>query len=147
MIEKYRGGQAPQGPDTSLDRDALDRRLQEYRTAMDRNDLKAGADAVWALVAAADLFISSTAPWSLAKAERESDLDQVLASLYRTLYRIAVLAFPFVPGKATTIWSALGQPGKPGSEGFRGLQAPSTDGVRVTRPPILFPKPAPASGA
>jgi methionyl-tRNA synthetase len=145
MIERYREGLVPNGPETELDREALDRVLPAYRIAMDRIDLKGGADAAWSLVSAADLYITRTAPWALAKAERQSELDQVLATLYRTLYRISVLATPFIPAKAAAIWEALGQTGAVGADGYDRLQSPPSQGVKVRRPPILFPKlPEPA---
>jgi methionyl-tRNA synthetase len=147
MIERYRDGSVPGGRDSELDREALERAVPEYRAAMDRYDLKAGADAVWALVSAADLYISRTAPWALAKAERHGELDQVLATLYRTLYRIAVLVTPFMPAKSAAIWEALGQTGPVGPEGFERLQNPPVQGVKVKRPAILFPKPPEAVGA
>lgn len=140
MIEKYRAGKVPAGPAGSLDEEAVARQIPAYQAAMDGYDLKSGADAVWALVSAADLFITQAAPWSLAKAGKDAELDQALASLYRTLYRIAVLATPLIPVKAAEIWSALGQTGPVGPASYAGLQSPSVEGVTVTRPAILFPK-------
>jgi methionyl-tRNA synthetase len=140
MIEKYRGGRVPRGEETEIDAAGI-ARVADYRAAMDQLDLKGGAEAIWSLITAADLFITKTAPWALAKAERQTELDQVLAGLYRTLYRIAVLVYPFMPGKSEAIWRALGHEGAPDPAGFRQLQVPPTEGLRVTRPPILFPKP------
>jgi methionyl-tRNA synthetase len=147
MIERYRDGSVPNGPDTELDRQARDRVLPEYQAAMDRIDLKGGADAAWSLVSAADLYITRTAPWALAKAERQSELDQVLASLYRTLYRMSILATPFMPAKTAALWAALGQSGAVGPDEYDRLQNPPVQGVKVHRPPILFPKSPEGTGA
>ncbi len=144
MIEKYRGGVVPAGAPTPLDEEAVTRQIPAYLAAMDRYDLKAGAEAAWALVAAADLYISQSAPWSLAKAGRDAELDQVLAALYRTLYRVAILATPFLPEKGAVIWNALGRTEGIDQSAFDTLQAPPDQGVKVTRPAILFPKPNPA---
>lgn len=141
MIEKYRGGVVPAGAPTSLDAQAADVVLPGYRDAMDRHDLREAAEIAWRLVAEADGFIAERAPWGLAKAGKESELDDVLAALFRTLYRLAGMASPFMPGKADEIWSALGQPGSVAEIRWETLQTPPQEGVRVTRPAILFPKP------
>lgn len=144
MIEKYRQGAVPSAPPSSLDREAVERHLPAYQAAMDRYDLKAGADAAWAMVSEADLYITQSAPWALAKAGRTAELDQVLASLYRTLVRITVLAGPIMPTKAAEIRSALGLGTEPGPALWEAAQNPVTEGVTVRRPAILFPKPNPA---
>jgi len=141
MIVRYRDGRIPAGEPTALDQEALDRHLPAYRRAMDALDLKGGLEAAWALVAAADLYISRTAPWSLAKAGNDAELDQALAALYRNLFRIAAMVGPFMPTTARNLWQALGQPESTHADALTQTQNPPTDGVRATRPAILFPKP------
>ena len=140
MIEKYRGGAVPNGPVSPLDLQATERQIPAYQAAMDRYDLKGGAEAAWALIAAADLYITQSAPWALAKQARNDELDQVLASLYRTLVRIAIMAGQMLPAKTVEIRAALGLP-DPGPMLWDRLQTPPTEGVTVRRPAILFPKP------
>jgi len=111
---------------------------------MERLDLRGGAEAAWSLVAAANLYIQRTAPWSLAKEGRDPELDAALAALARTLWRLAVLATPFVPGKAQLIWAALGCGGSAAAAPWAALAAPPTGGQSVTPPGVLFPKPVPA---
>jgi len=108
---------------------------------MDRLDLRGGAEAAWDLVATANLYIQQTAPWSLAKAGREEELDVALAALARALYRLAVLASPFLPGKACSLWQSLGLPGGPDKQAWNALEAPPVSGVMTRRPEPLFPKP------
>ena len=143
MIEKYRAGVVPSGPNGPLDLEATERQIPAYQAAMDRLDLKGGVEAAWALISAADLAITQAAPWTLAKQARNEELDQILASLYRTLARIAIMAGPVLPAKTAEIRTALGLP-DPGPALWERLQSPPTDGVTVRRPAILFPKPAPA---
>ena len=140
MVVKYRAGVVPNAGPGPLDQLAL-RLAADYAAAMDRLDLRAALDTAWTLVSEADLYISRTAPWGLAKAGRQPELDQVLASLVRALYRLAVLVSPFMPSKAAAIWDGLGQAGKPETAPWNGLQAPPAEGVTVTRVAILFPKP------
>jgi methionyl-tRNA synthetase len=104
-------------------------------------DLKGGADAAWALVTDANQYIVRTAPWALAKEARDDELDDVLASLARCLYRLAVLAAPFIPGKAEALWRALGRTDALDAGAWNGLATPPVAGDRTTKPPVLFPKP------
>ena len=141
MIEKYRNGIVPASPGlTSLDeagRQAADR----YGQVMDRLDLRGGAEAAWELVSTANLYIQQTAPWALAKQGKEAELDAVLATLARTLYRLSALASPFLPGKAQRLWESLGQDGQASAARWESLEAPLVAGAAVTKPGILFPKP------
>ncbi len=143
MIVKYRGGTIPAGEPTNLDADGL-RAAAAYAGRMDRCDLRGGAEAAWELVAAANLYVQRSAPWALAKEEREAELDQVLASLGRALWRLAVLALPFIPGKAQLMWAALGCGGHAATARWTALEAPPTSGQAVRASTILFPKPVPA---
>ncbi len=141
MVERYRGGAVPAGEATELDAAGI-RAVQGYALAMDALDLRGGGDAAWALVTEANQYIVRTAPWTLAKEKREAELDAVLASLVRCLYRLAVLAAPFLPERAGVLWEALGETGSPGESAWERLTDPAVEGRRTARPPVLFPKPA-----
>jgi methionyl-tRNA synthetase len=141
MVAKYRNGVIPQaGTPTTLDTAGLDA-VRRYAAAMDRLDLRAGAEAAWDLVSTANLYIQQTAPWSLAKAGREEELDVALAALARALFRLAVLAGPFLPAKVCSLWQSLGLPGGPDRQPWSTLEAPPVAGVTTRRPEPLFPKP------
>ncbi len=141
MIEKYRNGVVPvSGELTALDRSGR-AATEKYARAMDALDLRGGAEAAWELVSTANLYIQQTAPWALAKAGREAELDIALAALARTLYRLTVLASPFVPGKAQQLWESLGRDAQAGAAAWESLETPPVAGSTVTRPEILFPKP------
>jgi methionyl-tRNA synthetase len=142
MIAKYREGVVPGGRDeTTLDRAGLEA-TEAYGKAMDSLDLRGGAEAAWGLVATANLYIQQVAPWKLAKEGREAELDTALAALARAIHRLAVLSVPFIPGKATDIWTALGAPGQPSDAVWDTLATPPTEGLASRRPEALFPKPA-----
>jgi methionyl-tRNA synthetase len=111
---------------------------------MERTDLRAGAEAAWRLVSAANQFIVSTAPWTLAKQEQTAKLDAVLAALARCLTRLAILIEPFMPGKAAELWRHLGQDA-PLTGAWPQATAPEVLGRRVHKPDGLFPKPVPSS--
>lgn len=142
MIGKYRDGIVPgsTGP-TTLD-DAGRRAVESYASAMDALNLRGGAEAAWELVSTANLYIQQNAPWALAKQRKESELDAVLASLARALYRLSVFASPLLPGKAQQLWESLGCTGEASQARWEALKDPQVAGLAVTKPAILFPKPA-----
>jgi methionyl-tRNA synthetase len=141
MLDKYRGGVVPdRSPATALDQ-AGARAVSAYAAAMDRFDVRGAGDAAWALVAEANQYIVQTAPWALAKEGRESELDDALTALARCLFRLAVLASPFMPERSLVLWQALGRSGSPGDIDWSGLFDPKVAGDRTLRPPVLFPKP------
>jgi methionyl-tRNA synthetase len=142
MLARYREGAVPrEAGSTSLDQTGA-AAIDNYARAMDRFDLRGGAEAAWELVGSANLYIQQAAPWTLAKQRREDELDQTLAALARALYRLAVLASPFTPEKAQSLWESLGQPGKVAAAEWKSLQSPELEGIVTTKPEILFPKPA-----
>jgi methionyl-tRNA synthetase len=145
MLEKYREGAVPAdaGP-TPLDEAGL-HAVREYERAMNGFGLREGAEAMLSLVTAANRYIVDTAPWALAKAEEDAALDRSLAALARCLYRLAVLARPFLPGKAEQIWSGLGVAPDSLDAAWNTLESPPVAGRRVARIPVLFPKPRPAA--
>jgi len=93
------------------------------------------------LVGTANLYIQQVAPWALAKAGKEAELDAALAALGRALYRLAVLAAPFIPGKAQLLWQSLGLGGDALLSTWGDLAAPPVTGLATKKPEVLFPKP------
>ena len=146
MLEKYRAGRVPQAGATALDEEA-DRVLASYAGAMDAIDLKGGAESAWGLITRANQYIVETAPWALAKRSAEAELDAALASLARTLVRLAVMAFPFMPGKSEALWQCLGQAGSLDGSAWLLAVNPAIAGTLVRKPENLFPKPLPAPPA
>jgi hypothetical protein len=111
---------------------------------MDANRLQEGAAQLIALATAANRYVEETAPFKLAKQPaKAAELDSVLANLARTVARIAVLAQPFLPATAATIWAPAGSPSPLPLERVRlgDLEALDPAGRQVQKPPILFPKP------
>jgi methionyl-tRNA synthetase len=142
MLAKYRDGRTPPSTeDTTLDQAGRDT-AAAYARAMDALDLRGGAEAAWGLVATANLYIQQTAPWALAKAGRETELDAALAALARALYRLAVMAAPLIPGKALILWQSLGLEGERLATAWDSLDRPPVGGVLTKKPEVLFPKPS-----
>ena len=142
MIGKYRDGVVPSSTETTPLDEAGRRAAAAYARAMDALDLRGGAEAAWALVSTANLYIQQVAPWTLAKEGKIAELDATLAALARALYRLAVFASPFVPGKAQVLWAALGSQGEVSGASWTTIDVPVIAGATVAKPEILFPKPA-----
>ena len=140
MLSKYRDGIVPEGGPTELDQRGLEA-IDQYVAAMDRLDLRGGADAAWELVTAANLFVQQRAPWSLAKAGRDAELDEVLGALARCLYRLAILASPFLPRTSERLFESVGGQGNASAAPWDSLVKPVLSGALTSVPSILFPKP------
>ncbi len=140
MLAKYREGRVPQAPDTALDQAGREA-VTSYATAMDATDLRGAGESAWRLVTAANQYIVQTAPWALAKAGSEAELDTALGALARCLYRLAVMASPLMPGKSEELWQFLGQPGTASGASWDTLEAPPTAGSSTRKPGGLFPRP------
>ena len=140
MLAKYRDGAVPAGNATELDQQGL-AAIERYVAAMDRLDLRAGADVAWELVTAANLFVQQHAPWSLAKAGRNAELDNVLGALARCLYRLSLLTSPFLPDTSQVLFEAVGASGEAAAARWDTLLDPPVGGARSSVPAILFPKP------
>jgi methionyl-tRNA synthetase len=142
MIGKYRGGAVPaSSTDTTLDQAGAES-LRRYVDAMDALDLRAGAEAAWSLVSAANLFVQQTAPWTLAKTQQEGELDRVLTALARALGRLAVMVSPFIPAKAQQLWEMLGMEGSVSDVSWSSAEDPAVQRRQIRRAEVLFPKPA-----
>jgi methionyl-tRNA synthetase len=142
MMAKYRNGIVP-GSSTGTSLDSVGERVVSgYLAAMDALDLRAGIEAAWTLVSAANLYVQQSAPWSLAKAGKDLELDEVLAALARALCRLAVITSPFIPGKAQALWNDLGMEGEVRETSWKAAESPHVEGRPTQRPSILFPKPA-----
>ena len=146
MLARYRQGVVPAGAEPAPENETpLDRSGREavaaYARAMDTLDLRGGAEAAWDVVSTANLYIQQMAPWALAKAGREAELDLVLRALARALYRLAVLTAPFIPGKARALWQSLGLPEAELAVSWDALARPPVGCLATNKPEVLFPKP------
>jgi methionyl-tRNA synthetase len=143
MVQRFRGGTVPEDPlgfNTPLERVAQET-LSAYGRAMDAYDLQQGAALVIELASHANRHVQETAPWTLAKAKKDAELDSVLANLVRTVARLAVLSAPFIPAKAREMWQVLGSNRDLGTVPLGELVRVPVAGWSVQKPPPLFPKP------
>ena len=125
---------------TSLDREG-DEIIERYGQAMDDYLLHVGGTEAWNLVARANAYVETSAPWTLQKDGAVEHLDTVLAALARSVSRITVMAAPFMPSKTQEVWQALGLPGTVQEATWDFLGTPAVGGNSVVKPKPIFPKP------
>lgn len=139
MLGRYRAGVIPAaGAPTTLDielaelRDGMEARVA---AALAEFDPQSALTAIWELVTRANGYVEQTAPWTLARAERDGAgperLDTVLATLATTLGQLAWLLLPFLPDTSHAMAAQLGL-AAPGD--------PIVAGARVGTPTPLFPR-------
>lgn len=115
MIQKYRGGSVPSCESDQAEilypefagslrnvRDSFLTEFEEFR-------FNQGIETVWGLIRRADLLISETKPWSLAKDEgRARELDAVLRLSWETLRWVITMAYPVMPESCIRLSKMLG---------------------------------------
>ena len=129
----------------------IDQRLQEVslkvlaQLPQQMNDLSfnKALTTLWEIVSASNKYIDETAPWSLAKEEKDRPrLSTVLYQTLESLRIIALLLAPFMPSTSEKMWSQLGMEGSLWEQNLEenvkwgGLKP----GRRVAKPTPLFPR-------
>jgi methionyl-tRNA synthetase len=109
MAEKYRGGRVAPAEAPGRLAGVAAQALQDYRAAMDRFALEAGAAAAFRIVDAANEYIAETEPWALARDEKNATrLSQVLFDVAEALRVAAILLLPIIPKSAAEILRRVG---------------------------------------
>jgi len=111
MIHRYRDGvvpSAPLHPAIVAEFDGLAERVAEL---LDRAEVTAALEEIWARVRRLNGFVEEQAPWKLAKVEEQAaELDAVLVTLAEGIRVIAVLLSPYLPASMDTLLGALHAP-------------------------------------
>lgn len=146
MIEKNCGGKIPK-PGERLPQDdelakialaTIGDVIEEY----EKLGFSRALEAIWALIAAADKYLTSEHPWSLGEAE--ADQKRRAANLWTTaeVLRIAtVLAHPVLPESTGKVWALLGQTEALGAFALDGLRwGQLAPGRALGKSQALFPR-------
>lgn len=113
MIEKYNGGIVPgvgaeEGSDIELKEMALSVGAK-VEAHMDRFSFSMALEEIWHLVRRTNKYIDETAPWILAKEEKDkARLNTVLHNLAESLRIISILIYPFMHSTSTAIRKQMG---------------------------------------
>ena len=98
---------------------------------------------IWEIVAAGNKYIDETAPWALAKSER--DRPRLGTVLYQTLEALRIVTLElaaFMPDTAEKMWAQLGMEEALGEQDIRksGSWGGLKPGKRLSKPVPLFPR-------
>lgn len=141
MARRYRSGAlTPPSSDISEDAAALSvlgsATAARFDAAMENYQVHSALEAVWELIAAANGFVESSAPWKLAKdPSQAARLDEVLVTLVEAARLSAALVHPVIPDSSDRLLTQLG---------FAGNLAPTwgavVSGHQVGEPQPVFPR-------
>ena len=113
MVNKYTEGIIPENNghqtefDESLEKHTLEQ-IQEFEENMEKFQLSNALTNVWNIICRTNKYIDETAPWSLAKEEKTTELKSVLYHLTENIRKAAVLLYAFMPDTAENIFNQLG---------------------------------------
>jgi methionyl-tRNA synthetase len=108
MVHRYRDGVVPRCElDPALAGD-LDGMAAQVSRLIDRVELTQALDAIWSRVRRLNRYVETCAPWQLAKAGADPELDVVLGSLVDGLHRVSVMLHPYLPDATERLFAALG---------------------------------------
>jgi methionyl-tRNA synthetase len=142
MVVKYRGGHVPAPKVYEAPEQALITHAAELPSAVlalvDEMKLGRAAEQVMEFVKQLNVYVASSAPWTLAKDPHAAErLDTVLYVLLEALYSVSNLLYPVMPARMTELRAWLGVGVEPRWSVTWG------DGVKpgtVVKEGILFPK-------
>ncbi|ACZ31745.1 methionyl-tRNA synthetase [Xylanimonas cellulosilytica DSM 15894] len=159
MVGKYFGGVLPTaGARTGLETDleaVAATAVADAEAAIDRLAIHDALGAVWTLVDAANLYITETQPWKVAKEPGETDasgagvdggrLATSLVTAVEALRSLAVLLHPVTPKAAQALWELLGADAALGALDAQPVSSAASFGVLPAGTPItkgaaLFPR-------
>jgi methionyl-tRNA synthetase len=143
MVGKAFGGMLP-GPGEFSEADkvilaAADGMIVTAREHMKTQQLHQVLNAVWSVVADANRYFASEAPWAKAKTDpqRQGTILYVTAEVIR---QVGILAQPFVPGSAAKLLDLLAVPSTDRNFAALGGNKRITAGVALPAPSPVFPR-------
>jgi methionyl-tRNA synthetase len=151
MVVRYFDGLIP----TPSNLQDVDRGLQEVSEKvlpqlskqMDDLAFHRALTSIWEIVNAGNKYIDDTAPWALAKAEKNRPrLGTVLYQMLESLRLIALLLAAFIPSTSEKMWSQLGMREDLWKQSIKenGKWGGLKPGKKLTKPSPLFPRIDPA---
>jgi methionyl-tRNA synthetase len=147
MIVRYFEGIIPTpSPPQEIDRslqEVSEKVLSQLSSHMDDLAFNKALSTIWEMVNATNKYVDETAPWSLAKEEKDRPrLATVLYQALESLRIIALLLAAFMPSTSEKMWSQLVMEGNIWEQNLRlnGKWGGLKPGRRVVKPTPLFPR-------
>jgi methionyl-tRNA synthetase len=146
MIDKGFGGKIPKAGKLAPQDETLVRETQSAIGGIlehfEKMEFARALEAIWAIIAAADKYLTTEKPWALGDSEADAQRKAtVLATTARLLGVVTALAHPVLPDSTAKIWTLLGQPGTVSAVELDGLRwGQLLTGVALGKPQTLFPR-------
>ena len=146
LVEKNFAGKIPkpgafQPQDEVLAKEAQNA-IGEVLENYDKLSFARMLEAIWAVIAVADKYLTSEQPWALGNSEADQARKATILWTTAELLRIvAALAYPVLPDSAAKIWSLLGQSTAIGEVELDGLRwGQLVPGTAIGKAQTLFPR-------
>ena len=117
--------------------------LPQLSKQMDDLAFNKALGSIWEIVKASNKYIDETAPWTLAKAEKDRPrLGTVLYQTLESLRLVALLLAAFMPSTSERMWSQLGMGDNLWEQNIKenGKWGGLKPGKKVAKPTPLFPR-------
>ena len=118
---------------------AADSLLDQVRDLLDRQAFNEALRVIWQVVADANRYVDTSAPWALKKTD-PARMAEVLAVLAETIRQIAILIQPVMPQSADMILDQLGVDSA--KRGFSVIAGKGRldSGYKINKPFPVFPR-------
>ncbi len=142
MVRRYLKGRVPAPTSAGGLHKRAEEALQEYGRQMEDMAFQRALAALWEFIGAVNKYLDDTAPWSLAKENKERELKESLYNSLESLRFIAIMAFPFMPSSSECLWRMLGFKGALSDVRIEeaGRWGGMPEGQEVEQPVPLFPR-------
>ncbi len=146
MIDKNFAGKIPKAGKLLAQDEALARETQsaigDILEHFEKMEFARALESIWAVVAAADKYLTKEQPWALSDSEGDTQRKATILSTTAELLRIVTaLAHPVLPESTAKVWMLLGQPGSVSAVELDGLRwGQLASGVQLGKAQTLFPR-------
>ena len=146
LIEKNFAGKVPKPAARMPQDDALAKEAQsaigEVLERFDKMEFARALEAIWAVIAAADKYLTTEQPWALGTAEEgQARKGTILWTTAELLRIVAVLAHPVLPDSTAKVWTLLGQSTPLDAVELDGLRwGQLVPGTQLGKSQTLFPR-------
>ena len=134
-------GSIPQGDDaeTAAVLSMIEPALKEYRECLDACDFKKAVKVLMQLSSEGNRYFAEKQPWSLIKTDKDA-CGKVMNTTLTLTKALAIMAWPFMPKAAETVWGYLGLEGTPKDAGIDDANVPVKAGTELAEPVPVFKK-------
>ena len=113
MVNKYLDGVIKSYNETfsEFDKDIEEcsfNQIKSFEEKIDNFEIANALKEIWILVSRTNKYIDETSPWTLAKEEKNEELESVMYHLVESLRRIAILIYPFMKDTSINMFNQLG---------------------------------------